>query len=116
MKYSLDKYKYHCFTDSKGAPTVVAVSTYAGRTVRGIAKCDPRDNYSLDEGKKLAAARCNAKISAKRMKRAYGKMIEAGRQLDEAQAYYERMRTYFNDASKESAFAVNEVDCLIKEM
>ena len=116
MKYSLDKYKYHCFTDSKGAPTVVAVSTYAGRTVRGIAKCDPRDNYSLDEGKKLAAARCNAKISTKRMKRAYGKMIEAGRQLDEAQVYYERMRTYFNDASKESAFAANEVDCLIKEM
>lgn len=116
MKYSLDKYKYHHFTDSKGVPTVVAVSSYAGKVVRGVAKCDPRDNYSLDEGKKLAAARCNAKISAKRMKRAYNKMMEASHQFDEAQAYYERMVTYFNDASKESAFAANEVDCLIKEM
>ena len=111
MKYSLDKYKYFTYYDKNGKKTVSAVSTYAGKTVKGYAKCDPEDS-----GKKLAAARCNAKVADKRVKRAEKKMGDALRQLDAAEAYYKRMRTYFNDASRDAEFARNEVICLEKEM
>ena len=116
MKYSLDKYKYFTYYDKNGKKTVSAVSTYAGKTVKGYAKCDPRDNFSEDSGKKLAAALCNAKVADKRVKRAEKKMGDALRQLDAAEAYYKRMRTYFNDASRDAEFAKNEVICLEQEM
>ena len=48
MKYSLDKYKYFTYYDKNGKKTISAVSTYAGKTVKGYAKCDPRDNFSED--------------------------------------------------------------------
>ena len=112
MNYSLDKYKFYEYNDPKGKKTVSAVSTYAGRTV----KCAPRDGYNVDNGKKLAAARCNAKVSAKRMKRAERKMAEAQALLDQAQAHYDKMVNYFNDASRDKSFAENEVNCLLKEM
>ena len=106
MNYSLDKYKFYEYNDPKGKKTVSAVSTYAGRTVKGYAKCDPRDSFNIENGKKLAAARCNAKVSAKRMKRAEYK----------AQAHYDKMVNYFNDASRDKSFAENEVNCLLREM
>ena len=116
MNYSLDKYKYFTYYDKNGKKTVSAVSTYAGKTVKGYAKCDPRDSFNVENGKKLAAARCNAKVSAKRMKRAERKMAEAQVLLNQAQAHYEKMVNYFNDASRDKSFAENEVNCLLKEM
>lgn len=116
MNYSLDKYKYYEYTDKGGKKTISAVSTYAGRTVKGYAKCDPRDSFDVENGKKLAAARCNAKVSAKRMRRAEQKMREAQNILDQAQARYDKMVQYFNDASRDKSFAENEIDCLLKEM
>ena len=116
MKYSLDKYKFYQYKDKNAKDTVAAASTYAGRTVKGYAKCDPRDSFNVENGKKLAAARCNAKVSAKRMKRAEYKMKEAQALLDQAQAHYDKMVNYFNDASRDKSFAENEVNCLLKEM
>ena len=46
---------------------VIAVSTYAGKTVRGIAICSPEDKFDIEFGKKLAAARCNEKVAEKRL-------------------------------------------------
>ena len=46
--------------------TTIAVSSYAGKTVKGIAKLNPNDEYNEDFGKKLAAARCALKIAKKR--------------------------------------------------
>ena len=78
MEYSLDKYKYFVPTKVDGTPyKVVAVSTYAGRTVRGVAKCDPKDTFDIEKGKQLAAARCQAKVSSQRLKRATKKLDEA---------------------------------------
>ena len=75
--------KYNFYTDEK--TKVVAVSTYAGKAVRGVAKCDVNDTFSLEKGKELAAARCNEKIAKKRFTRArnmyadvfieYGKLV-----------------------------------------
>ena len=85
MNYSLDKYKFYEYNDPKGKKTVSAVSTYAGRTVKGYAKCE----YKMKEAQAL---------------------------LDQAQAHYNKMVNYFNDASRDKSFAENEVNCLLKEM
>ena len=67
--------------------TVIAQSTFAGKPVFGIAKCDPRDEFDLEEGKKLAAARCNTKIAKKRRNRAHRQFIAS---LMEVRAAIER--------------------------
>ena len=71
---ALDMTKYNFYTDGK--TKVVAVSTYAGKVVRGVAKCDANDTFSLEKGKELAAARCNEKIAKKRFTRAENKKRE----------------------------------------
>ena len=38
--------KYHYFSD--GRTKVVALSTYAGKPIRGIAKCDPQDKFNAE--------------------------------------------------------------------
>ena len=98
MKYSLDKYKFYQYKDKNAKDTVAAASTYAGRTVKGYAKCDPKDQFSIEKGKELAAARCNAKIAAKRVKRASAKYLEAQQQLADARRFMARMTEYYTDA------------------
>ena len=49
---------------------VIAVSTFAKRMVRGVAKCDPRDEFDHKKGEALASARCDLKVAEKRMRRA----------------------------------------------
>ena len=71
---TLDMTKYSFYTDGK--TKVVAVSTYAGKVVRGVAKCDANDTFSFEKGKELAAARCNQKIAKKRLTRAENKRRE----------------------------------------
>ena len=58
--------KYSYFTNGKD--TVVAVASYAGKRVRGVAKCSEMDEFDLAKGERLAAARCNLKIAKMREK------------------------------------------------
>ena len=112
MKYSLDKYKFYQYKDKNAKDTVAAASTYAGRTVKGYAKCDPKDQFSIEKGKELAAARCNAKIASKRVKRASAKYLEAQQQLAEAKRFMARMTEYYTDAvdhREESNAAVTDM-------
>ena len=111
MEYSLNKYKY-----AQTGNKVIAISTYAGRTVRAVAKADPRDAFSLEDGKKLAAARCNAKVATKRTKNAEVQLNKAKQALEQAEARYNKMTAYFNDASFTEAAAINEVDCILSEI
>lgn len=117
MEYSLDKYKYFVPTKADGTPyKVVAVSTYAGRTVRGVAKCDPKDTFDTEKGKQLAAARCQAKVSSQRLKRATKKLDEAVKALEKAQKYYDDMTVYFNDSARDKEMYDSVVERLTKEM
>ena len=92
-----DKNKYKIFkNEEKGI--VIAVSTYAGKNVKGIAKCDPRDTFDFEKGKELAISRCNAKIAEKRRKRAYAKKLEAEKILAAAEKHMMEMLTYYHDS------------------
>lgn len=84
---------------------VVALSTYAGRPVRGVAKCDPRDEYSFPFGKALAIARCDERIADKREKNAKNKLAMAARALEEAQSRFNKMTAYYEDAVQRHAEA-----------
>lgn len=126
MIYPVEKYKIyngrkHFDDGSKDGiylPQIVAVSTYAGRVVRGVATCDPKDieNFNFEKGRKLAVTRCAAKIAKKRIKRAARKLNEAAAALDAAKAHYVNMEAYYNEASIDEATLENELSCLAKEM
>jgi hypothetical protein len=102
----MERYTYYIAENQK---QVIAVSSYAGRIVRAVAKCDPRDEFSIETGKKLAAARCNLKVAAKRAKRANSKLEEAWINVRKANAHKCDMIDYVTDAEAALAQAKAEL-------
>ena len=94
--YDVNKYRY--FTTKN---QVIAVSTYAGKIVRAVAKCNPKDEYDLEKGKALAAARLSVKVSKKRKKNAESKLEEARRNVAIAKHRERKMNAYLTDADAE---------------
>lgn len=80
---------------------VICVSSYAGKPVRGIAKCDPKDEFNLETGKGLARLRCDVKIAEKRARRSLERSAEASVLLEKAMAYQKRMRDYALESHQE---------------
>ena len=101
--FPIEKYKF-IVTDNK----VIALSTYAGKTVRGIATCSPEDVFDLEYGKRLAAARCNEKICAKRRIRAAVKRAEAEHLYLMAKEHLQKMNEYYNDSATKHYEAMAE--------
>lgn len=103
--YPLEKYHFYVHDNR-----VIAVSTYAGRTVRGVAVCAAEDKFDLERGKRIAAARCNAKIAAKRVQRAWDKYQEALKENDETLRHVMKMADYYKDAQDAWKTAVNDLN------
>lgn len=91
---------------------VVVVSRFAGKPVRGIAKCAPDDTYNEDFGIQLAKARCDLKVAEKRVQRSQDLYNEALRGLQEAEARLSKMRDYVVDAAMELSAASELCDQL----
>ena len=77
---------------------VVCVSHYAGKPVRGIAKCDPSDEFDAETGRKLSQKRCDVKIAEKRLARATERLEDAVAQLNAARDLVNRMTAYRTDS------------------
>ena len=116
MKYGMEKYKFYIHQEKDGSTKIVAVSTFGGRNVKGVAKCDPRDNCDIEKGKKLAALRCAQKIENKRLKQASRKYLEAGIAADKADAYFDKMKSYYMDTVDELDNIQNELTELMTEL
>ena len=119
--YDVNKYKCYGYDEknedgSIRAHCVVAISTYAGKTVKGYAKCHPDDAWDWEKGKALAIARCAEKIATKRNARATRKVAEAQDILSEAIAYLNDMLDYQMNSADELAAANAEVNKLISKM
>lgn len=119
--YDINKYKCYGYDEknedgSIRCHCVVAISTYAGKTVKGYAKCHPDDVWDWEKGKALAIARCAEKIAAKRNARATRKVAEAQDILAEAIAYLNDMLDYQLNSADELAIANAEVNKLISKM
>ena len=110
----LDMTKYSFYTDEK--TKVVAVSTYAGKTVRGVAKCDVNDTFSLEKGKELAAARCNQKIAKKRLTRAENKRRETIKENHKIVIAIKKAICYEEDSEKALIEAENLVASILETM
>lgn len=104
---TLNMTKYNFYTDGK--TKVVAVSTYAGKVVRGVAKCDVNDTFSLEKGKELAAARCNEKIAKKRLARAQNANMEILVEYARLMKKFQKVVNYKDD----SQVAVTEAEKLV---
>ena len=89
------EYKYKIDEEKR---TVVAFSTFAGKVVTGVARCAEEDEFNIEVGKKLAAARCSVKIAEKRVKRAedcYSFAVEAMKYWSDRVA---KMKHYKDDS------------------
>jgi hypothetical protein len=98
------EYKYKIDEEKR---TIVAMSTFAGKTVTGVARCAPSDKFDIETGKKIAAARCSVKIAEKRVKRAeecYAFAVEAMKYWSDRVT---KMKHYKDDsiAAFEAAYA-----------
>ena len=89
---------------------VICVSSYAGKTVRGIAKCSPEDAFDEEKGKRLAQLRCDLKVAAARVRNAEAKMDEAEKVLTSAEVRFDNMCAYYDDASRELDDLVVELE------
>lgn len=117
--YPIEKYNFVVYdkknSDNTISKIVVALSTYCGKVIKGVAKCSSEDEFDIEKGKKLAAARCDFKVCQKRTKRAKMKHSNALNQLLKAEAYYYKMENYYKDSIKESLDSLQRLSELGKE-
>lgn len=109
--YPLEKYRFY-----QNGNKVIAVSTYGGKTVRGVAICHPDDTFNFELGKRLAAARCNEKIAIKRYARANKCLDEAIAEYEQANVHMHKMSDYRNDSFIAMNEASQAVDALVAKV
>lgn len=98
---------YQYYSDHK--TYVICVSSYAGKTVRGVAKCSPEDEFNMSYGMELARARCDVKVAKKRLHRAAAQRKEAMNNLFNAKDRYAKMEDYFYDAEYEVDYSEEQL-------
>ena len=101
---SKNKYSYVIHSNE-----VVAITSFAGKTLTGKAKCHPEDTYDLAKGMAIAAARCNVKVANKRLKRANDKYKAAKENLDSANRNLTKAAEYSYDALNDVIEAEKEL-------
>ena len=117
MKYPIDKYKIivHQHPETLTAETI-AISSYAGKRVKGKALCSINDDYNEENGILLAVLRCAEKIAKKREKHALKKFNLALEQCNLAEKYLKDMRNYYYDACLEVKETEKELQDLLAKM
>lgn len=95
------RYKTEIYTRKDGVKVIIVLTHYAGKTVRGIAKCNPVDEFDEARGEELAKARCDYEVAKKRVKNATMKSNRAQEELWKASTYADKMKDYLASANKE---------------
>jgi hypothetical protein len=92
---------------------VVCTTTFMGKTIRGIAKCNPEyDEFDVEKGKSLALARCEAKLATKRLKRAHEKYNMLKAFIDDLSVELEDLHSYRVLCNTEFFQAINKLNAL----
>lgn len=92
---------------------VISISSFAGKTVRGVAHCHPEDKFNLDKGIAIADAKCALKIAKLREKRATKCMCDAHDAFMKADELLDKEERYYADAISEVAHAQDKLDKLL---
>lgn len=112
MKYfPYDKYKY--FVNGN---KIIAISTYAGKTVRGVATCHPEDNFDIETGKQLAAMRCDLKVREKRWKAANRKAEEKWVAFCKAEDEFNEADIFLDESYKDWEKAKNDYQAFMNSL
>ena len=102
--------RYRCIIDDPNQPTkVIVLSKYAGKDVRGVAKCSPNDRFDLETGETLAKLRCDEKVAWKRLQRAQRKVAEAREEVRVATEFFDQMNDYLQRSIIEYDEAVSSL-------
>ena len=109
-----NKYKYYSFHIDEEGKKVIAVTHYAGRAVRGIAKCAPEDTFDVELGCKIAVARAERKVARAKIRNAAAKYLEAAKAADAAQKRFDDMKQYYIDAVDQFDEAEEQLEKLLK--
>lgn len=109
-----DKYKYYSFHVDEESRKVVAVTHYAGRAVRGIAKCAPEDTFDVETGCKIAVARAEKKVARAKVRNAAEKYLQAAKVADAAEKRFDDMKQYYMDAIDQLDQAELDLENLVK--
>lgn len=96
-EYKGHKYQIELSNDDR---TITAISSFAGKTVQGVAKCDPDDTPNTEKFIELAILRCDAKIANKKIKRGIEKLKAAGNEYKNANKRLQNAVSYMDDAEK----------------
>ena len=114
--YPIEKYQFAKYDkknpDGSTSKVIVAISTYAGKIVKGFAKCRDTDEYNEEIGKKLAAARCDLKVCVKRKERALRQKTEVAQKIEKLSKYYLDMCEYYDDALDECVESLERVKAI----
>ena len=106
------RYKY--FTNGKNK--CVVISSFAGKSIRCEAKCNPMDEFSVEKGYALAKARVDAEVAKRRMQRAAQKRHEAYVNAREALNRQSKMNRYYNDAEIAESKAIVNLNRILNDM
>ena len=103
-------------SDGQTVKKVIAISTYAGKPVRGVAICSVHDEFDLEKGKKLAAARCNAKVAKLRYKNSSAQLDRMCELVGIVNKVHMRKVKYNMDAYEELEKAHSDLAALESQM
>lgn len=99
--YPIEKYQFKTFSqkndDGTTSTVVVALTTYNGKVVRGVAKCLESDDFSLETGAKLAAYRCDLKVCKKKCRKAGQRLKDMATQIDKLNSEFTKMVNRYDD-------------------
>lgn len=114
FRFNVDGHNYTIYTDNK--TRVIAVSTYAGKSVRGIATCASGDEFDLSAGVKIAANRCAVRIAEKRLRNATNRYETTKMWFEEASKCIGEAAEYKSDAVEKLAAAQKKLEKTIKSI
>ena len=118
--YPIEKYQFKTYEqkneDGTTSTVVIAISTYAGKIVKGVAKCMSGDKFDIETGKRLAAARCNLKVCDKKVNRVGEKFANARKVLDDAEKCCDEMKQYYKDVYNEYFMAEKKLSDIESEL
>lgn len=107
--FPIEKYRFEVVGDA-----VVAHSTYAGKEVVGTAHCAEVDEFDMETGKGIAAARCNVKVCEKRVKRAKSNVAKLTAEMQELSKKLAAQLEYLEDAKCDVKLANRELFKLLQ--
>ena len=118
--YPIEKYQFKTYeqknSDGTKSIVVVALSTYAGKIVKGVAKCREGDSFNLEAGKRLAAARCDLKVCMKRKNRALQKRSRLAKVAEMLKLDYASASNYYYESLEECVKSLDRLKTIEEEL